>query len=430
MKILQVTPYFYPRPSSGGTARAVFELSKALATRGHEITVYTTDTLNSQKRIPYTQKKINNLEIFCFKNISHALSPQIKLPITPSILGTKHFVKTFDLIHLHEYRTFQNIVISHYARKYNIPCVLTLHGSLSYHKKFITVKKKFDFLFGKRILQKASRILVLSKKEKQEFIKMSLRGSERERTTEAISRDPTKYYPYEIASSSLDKLGTPRNDKKKKIIQIKNGVNLEKFRKPIPKNLFRQKFRLGSSPFILFLGRINPIKGLDFLIDVFSKVDKELPQAKLVLAGPDENYQKKLEKKIQQKKLEQKIIFTGPLFGKIKLAALHEANLFVYPSQYEAFPLSPLEATASKTPVIISDQCEGIADLFSQKKLGLVLAYNDVNLWKEKILKTLKNPDQKLIENAYQYLANYLTWGKIAQDHEQIYRKTLNSTSS
>jgi len=388
MKILQVTPCFYPSQGYGGTPRVVFELSKALTARGHQITVYTTDTLNPQKRIAYRQKKIDNLRVYYFKNVSNSLLSRIKLPITPGILRAKHFLKQFNLIHLHEYRTFQNIVIAHYARKYKIPYLVTPHGSLATHGKFTTAKKIFDFLFGKKILQRSSRILVLSKQVG--------RGAPRR----ALARHNHK------------------------IIQIKNGINLVEFKKSLPENLFRQKFKLGDSPFILFLGRINPIKGLDFLIDVFSKVSKELPQVKLVLAGPDENYRKKLENKIKEKKLGPKIIFTGPLSGKLKLSALREANPFVYPSRYEAFPLSPLEAIASKTPVIISDQC-GIANLFSQKKLGPCLAYGNIKLWKEKILQILKNPNRAFCENAYQYLKNNLTWEKIAYNHEQIYQETL-----
>lgn len=390
MKILFVTPYYYPAAGYGGTPRAVYALSLALTQRGHQVAVWTTDTQSPQKRITLPRRKIGSIEVHYFKNISNCLLQWVKFPLAPGYFGVARAIKRYDLIHLHELRTFANILIAREARRSQIPYVLTAHGSLAAHNQFSTTKQIFDSFWGKNIVRNASALLALTDQEAQQFLKF--------------------------------------NAQPKKIYRINNGVELSA---PSPQDLqkFCATFKLAPKSFILFLGRLHPIKGLDFLLKVFFRVKKHLPEIKLVLAGPDEkNYAQKLKKQMQRTRLENDITFTGHLSDPLKNTALKQAAVFVYPSRFEAFPLAPFEALAQKTPVIISDRC-GIAALFRQKKLGQVIAYGDVTAWAQAIAETVNQTSENVPgqERASAYVRAHLTWEQVARQHEKIYAQVISS---
>src|SRR3972149_1869933 len=121
MKILEVTNLF--APVHGGAAEAPYQLCKQLAKRGHEVTLYTSDFKLSQEYIT----PIPEVKVYGFKTWLNLAN----FHITPGIMKrAKREIKSFDIIHLHNYRTFQNIVICFYARKYGMPYVLQVHGGV------------------------------------------------------------------------------------------------------------------------------------------------------------------------------------------------------------------------------------------------------------------------------------------------------------
>ncbi|MBO3810151.1 MAG: glycosyltransferase, partial [Candidatus Brockarchaeota archaeon] len=113
MKILQVVPYFPPAYAFGGPVKAAYQISRELVKRGHEVIVYTTDVKDFESRLginSYTT--LDGIEVRRFRNISLTSIKKLKLFITPHLVScAKKEVKDFDVIYLHEYRTFQNIVM-------------------------------------------------------------------------------------------------------------------------------------------------------------------------------------------------------------------------------------------------------------------------------------------------------------------------------
>ena len=73
MKILYVIPYFYPAVTIGGSAKALYDLSRALVAKGHEITVLTTDLYDGSKRINSNNKEVNKdgIKVIYFTNFSN-----------------------------------------------------------------------------------------------------------------------------------------------------------------------------------------------------------------------------------------------------------------------------------------------------------------------------------------------------------------------
>ena len=106
MKILQVVQFF--SPVHGGSAEVPYQLSKELEKRGHKITVYASDYKSSQEYI----NSIPEVEVCLFRSwLNYA-----KFHVTPGIIKrAKKEIKHFDIIHMHNYRTFHNMVVYYYA---------------------------------------------------------------------------------------------------------------------------------------------------------------------------------------------------------------------------------------------------------------------------------------------------------------------------
>lgn len=107
-------------------------------------------------------------------------------------------------------------------------------------------------------------------------------------------------------------------------------------------------------PYILFLGRLHPKKGIDLLIQAFARL--ESPRLKLKIAGPVEArqaaYAARLEKMVQEAGLGPKVEFLGEVQGAQKWALLRDAWVFCLPSYSEAIGMVNPEAAACRTPVI------------------------------------------------------------------------------
>lgn len=109
---------------------------------------------------------------------------------------------------------------------------------------------------------------------------------------------------------------------------------------------------------VLFLSRLHPKKGLDLLIEAWTRVTAAFPKAHLVLAGPDTvGTQAKLVDLLRRHKLEGTVSFTGMLTGELKWSALRAAEGFVLPSYSEGLSMALLEAMGMGLPVIATSAC-------------------------------------------------------------------------
>ena len=328
MKILEITPYFYPSFVYGGPPRIVYEVCKRLANKGHEVTIYTTDAYGKNKRVDFPQKTpvmIDDIRVYYLKNLANFLFSNFNIFLTPQIVPLlRKNIKNFDVIHLTEYYTFQNVVASYYAKKFNVPYVVSAHGSaipVSQAGK-VFLKKAFIQFFGRRILKMASLVIALTEEERRQYVQ------------EGVAKE--------------------------KIAIIPNGVDLKEFLNLSPKEKLKKRHKIKSSDLvILFLGRIHPKKGVDILVDAFSNLARQKDSPVLVVAGSEEDkaYTHSIKQKIITDGLEDKVLFTGFLSTDERREALSSADIFVLPSHSEGLPIAILEACASGTPVIITKQC-------------------------------------------------------------------------
>jgi len=344
---LQVTAFF--SPVYGGSAEVPYQLSKELAKREHQVTIYTSDFKLSRDYI----NAIPEVKVHSFKTWLGLA----EFHVTPGIIKqTKEEIRHLDIIHMHNYRTFQNIVMHYYAKKCGVPYVLQAHGSLLTFFQKGWLKRIFDVIWGHRILKDASKFVALTGIEAEQYKSMGI--------------------------------------SEHKIEIVPNGIDLSEFDNLPERGEFRRKYSLGSDQrVILYLGRIHKIKGLAFLVESFSELVKEIEDVILVIAGPDAGYENELRRLINTKNCHDKVRFTGYIGGREKLKAYVDADIYVLPSIYETFPIAVLEAWACGTPVVVTDRC-GIADVIDGQA-GLVVPYDKEQL-QHALLHMLDNDKMRL----------------------------------
>jgi glycosyltransferase involved in cell wall biosynthesis len=203
---------------------------------------------------------------------------------------------------------------------------------------------------------------------------------------------------------------------------IYNGIDSKIF--------FRRKenpFAKNSKTFnILFVGRITPLKGLEYLFDAIDGLEN----AKLFVAcdmnKAEEKYLKILLRKVKHP---QKIIFLGKVPNKELPKYYSGADCTVLPSLAEGFPKVIIEAMACGCPVITTN-VSGNPEIVTEKTGFLVEPKNSAKL-KEAIVEIMQNPVEakKRARNAAEIAAEKFTWRNSAEKYASLYKKILETNS-
>ena len=295
----------------------------------------------------------------------------------------------YDLIHIHG-------VFDHYAyivyKNVKKPYILSSHGSLFEEvisRKSHIKKEIYLSLVGKRILKKAKTIHATTPYEKNRLIELG------------INEDSITVMP--------------------------NGVDPDDFKNlPEKGKLFHKFPQLKGKKIVLFLGRINWVKGLDDLIPAFSYVIKEVKNAHLIIAGPDnENYMKEVNKWICENNLIEHVSYVGPIYGEDKLTFLQDSNIFVLPSYSEGFSMAAIEAMYMGLPVAITKNC-GVRDIVENSNAGIV-ANKERHEIASAIIKLLKNDtlSHNMGENGRKIVTDKLLWPDIAKQMLNVYERAI-----
>jgi Glycosyltransferase len=204
---------------------------------------------------------------------------------------------------------------------------------------------------------------------------------------------------------------------------LPNGINVAEYHsQPNDPTILRLR---PEALVILFLSRLHPIKGADKLIKAFFRVCKEVPNAILVMAGPDEfMIEDKFRAVVKRNGLQERILFPGMVEGKIKKDLLARADLFCLPSAAEGFSMAILEALASATAVMISPGChfpeaetEGVGRVVEAEPEAMSKA----------IIELLKDRKQlqEMGRKGREFVLRDYSWDTVASELVDIYREGI-----
>ena len=382
MHILHVSPYYPPSWAYGGIPRIVSGLASHQAQLGHQVSVLTTDSYDSERRFlgPSIETRMS-VNVLRAPNLSNRLAyQQLFLPLGTNRL-LKHLEKV-DIIHLHGHRHLLNNIALRHARTQGCPIVMTANGTLRRIESRQRIKWLWDRLISGHIPHQMDACITVSAADT------------------AIHRS----------------VGIPAE----KIRQIPNGLDLKEFEQLPPLGTFRQQFQLDHRPIVAYLGRISPRKGVDVLVRAFKSIK---PPAQLVIAGNDMGALDHVKKAAQQ---HPDIHFVGILKGDQRLALLRDTQVLVYASQNEIFGLVPFEGLLCGAPTVVSNDC-GCGELIQAAQAGLLVNYGDaagLTARLEVLISDVKLA-QTMVSRGKSYIQKTLDFTSIAQRHIRLYQSLM-----
>lgn len=386
MRILILTDFFAPSWAFGGPPKTLYEIARELVRRRHSVTVFTTNVLDSRNEIEREYDALEGVKVFYLKTLSKRLAydEKIFLPIGLRKLLEEN-IGDCDLVVLTCFRTISNWIGYNFAKKFGRPYVILPYGTLPRGTGFKRILKWImDAIFGYRMLRDASGVFAQTEHEIQESKKYGAKDG------------LVKLVPLNIDLSEFENL--PPRGKLRRRIGVKDQEKV-----------------------ILFLGRLHKYKGLDLLIKSFSNLSEIRNDCKLIIVGRDDGFLSPMFKLIKSLNLEENVAFVGALYGKDRLEAYVDADVFVMPSShFEETATATLEACATSTPVIVTRQTS--IPCLNEYQAGFTIDYDQKDL-ENALLKILSDEKlrEKMGENARRMVEEIFCLRKVVDRFEEIF---------
>ena len=356
----------------GGVEIVVGELSSRMANLGHDVTCYNRrghhvsgEQFDGEKMSEYKGVKIK--DVFTVQKGGLAAASSSFFAALRAAFGR------YDIVHFHAEGPCAMMWI---PKIFGKRCIATVHGLDHQRAKWSKFASAYIKLGEKCAVKFADEIIVLSENVQQYF----------------------------------------RDTYGRETVFIPNGVlTAEK----CDADEITEKFGLKNNEYILFLGRLVPEKGLEYLVNAYKgvKTDK-----KLVIAGGSsdtEEFEKQLKESAKE---DERIIFTGFVQGRIWQELYSNAYLYVLPSDVEGMPLSLLEAMSFGNCCLTSDIPE-CSDVIAEK--GVTFRKGDVSDLMEKMQLLCDAPDTVswLSAEVADYVCSVYSWDSVTRKTLEIYKR-------
>lgn len=372
---------------TGGMNVYVLQTARELGKRGHMVDIYTRyhDSKDSQITELDNNVRVIHLDAGPYGESKENLS----LYIPKFLRGLYAFQSSHNL----EY----DLVHSHYWLSGKVGLDLVQHWGVPHLTCFHTLAKiKQRARAGERasagrvagetdVISKADAIVSLSRYEKEDMVRL-------------YGADPNK------------------------IRVIPGGVDLDMF-KPMDMVKARKRLGLKDTNLVLYVGRIERLKGIDILIEALAKMDDRADTRLLIIGGNPvkDNELLRLRKMTQRLNMEQRISFLGTISQDRLPEYYSAANICVLPSYYESFGLVALEAMACGTPVIAS-RVGGLQTIVKNGAAGYLIPWRCPDPFAERMEMLLGNRTlQQAMGVAARAEAEKMSWGFVVDRMEGLY---------
>jgi len=357
----------------GGVEIVVEELSKRMANDGHNVCVYN----RRGHHVSGKEYEMIDVKLKEYEGINIMQVPTIEVKgfaaLSSSFFATiKALFGKYDVIHFHAEGPCAMLWI---PKLFGIRTVATIHG-LDWQRakwgKFATTYLKF----GEKIAAKyADEVIVLSKNVQKYFLEVHNRE--------------TKFIP--------------------------NGIQKPTIIEP---EIIKQKWNINKNEYILFLGRIVPEKGLEYLVNAFKNVNTT---KKIVIAGGASDTNEFMNYIKEKAKDDDRFIFTGFVQGKVLEELYSNAYIYVLPSDLEGMPISLLEAMSYGNCCVVSDIAE-CTEVVEDK--AIVFRKSDVDDLREKLQLLCSDFDQvkKYKKKATEFICKKYNWNNVVEETVNLYK--------
>lgn len=335
-------------PQVNGVSVSLQLISKGLREAGHQVTIFA-------PRFPGYHD--DQPSVFRVPSLKYLNKP----PIYVAVLGTPRTTwsltrKQFDVLHAHSPLTI-GVLAYFTASTKNLPLIYTYHTSITDYTHYLKV------IGGTGLIRRAARWFST--------------------TTTNLGDQVVVPSPKFMRLLLEQKVRKP-------IHIIPNGIDLSHFKQAKSPGSLRARLGIKpDAPLLLSVGRIDPEKRLDFLIDAFVLLADKFPQARLVFAG-DGGARKHLEEKAASTRVQERIHFLGMVDRTGLPDVLHDATVFLSASTTEVHPISVIEAIASGLP-IVAVQDEAFEGMVQEGENGHMTPL-DVNAFGQAISNLLTDP--------------------------------------
>lgn len=308
MKILHVTPAFYPAKHWGGFAHSVPGLCDALARNPDiDLKVLTTDSDGPRTRQSISVKAFPEKfpagygVYYCRRAFGQSVSPGL-------LLRLWSMARWADVLHLtatYSFPTIPTLLVCRILRK---PVVWSPRGALQRWQGTTRAR-------AKSVWEKVCNALC----------------------------DPHRVVLH-VTSEEEKNESSPRIPKARAKV-IHNGIDLP--------GLNGDRSKRNGSLRLLYLGRLHPIKGIENLLRALAEVKSDVTLS--VCGDGEPSYRRSLENLVSELSLERRVTFRGPADEATKARHFHEADLCIVPSFKENFSMVVAESLSHAVPVIVGD---------------------------------------------------------------------------
>ena len=396
---------------TGGMNVYVHQLTRTLGKLGVRVDVF---TRSQDEHVPHVLHDLG----YHNRVVHIPAGPEVPLPkaeleryIPKFVQGIKSFAESknihYDLIHSHYWMS--GLAAIELSQTWNIPFLHMFHTLVLMKNRIAQTPQEMEgeyrILGEKKVISKANRIIAatLAEKSQLEFL-------------------------YKAPSS--------------KISVIPPGVDTRHFY-PIPKDEAKEVVGVPEdSHTILFVGRIEPLKGIDKLIQAISIIQNNgelrcCPHNLVIIGGEpnakpeDMNAEmSRLQDMVEDLGIENFVIFLGKQDQQLLPYYYSASEIVVMPSHYESFGMVALEAMACGTPVVAS-QVGGLAFLVRDGETGYVVPGNDVQMLAKRLVELIKDKDlrNKLGNKSAEYAQLY-AWEIISEKMIEVYNQVLEKHNS